>query len=112
MDPIESTSRSVLNFIIVIGILLDLVCIKWRKCSNAIIYYECLTRVVVSLIPNVTSAEYTDVTLLQLSILIFILFYCDEGLQLVMNNLLLAWHLIFCYHISYNRPMPPSAIMR
>ena len=106
MDPIESISRSTLSFIIVMGFVLDVVCLKWRKCSNAIIYYECLTRVVVSLIPNVTSAETTDARFLQLAILIFILFYCDEGLQLVINNLLLAWHLIFCYHISYNRPMP------
>ena len=79
MDPPEETLRLVLKVIVIIGAFLDIVCYKKRNLANLLVYFECFTRVVVSMIPNADSYERTEIEYTMTFALIFVCLYCDQG---------------------------------
>lgn len=104
MKDSEATLRLLLKVIVIIGLLHAIVCIKWRKLANLILYYECFTRILVTFIPNFGSYKYTDTEYVTLFTVIFIFVYCDEGKQIITITLTLAWHLYFGLLVAYVKP--------
>ena len=93
--------RLILKILVLIGTILAILCIKWRKLANSILYFECFTRILVTFIPNYGSYIYTDTEYVTLFTVIFIFVYCDEGKQIITITLTLAWHLFFGILVAY-----------
>ena len=88
-----------------VALILDAACLRWRSLANSFLYLECFTRVLASTIPNWASYEYTQTQYIYLFSLIFLLFFCDSGRQIICSGLVLAWHGIFALFWMYNRPL-------
>ena len=54
-------------------------CLKWLHLANLLIYFECLIRLVVMLIPNFVNYEYTTRDYTVSFALIFVGVYCDSS---------------------------------
>ena len=59
MDPMEPSMRIILFILIIAGLFLDILCLKYRSIANAFIYLECAIRVIAMLIPNYANYQYT-----------------------------------------------------
>ena len=103
--------RFLLKFLIVVGLIMDLLCLKYRYFANAFIYLECLTRLAVTFIPNYASYDYDDIGYIMLFTLGFLLFYNDDGKHIICSTLTMAWHMFFAIFVAYNRPYNISSIL-
>ena len=70
-----------------------------------ICYVESVTRVVASLIPNVSNYESEPIDDSLLFVLGFITTYTDSGKQIIFITLAHAWHVTFIIHNVYNREL-------
>ena len=93
MDPIENLMRMNLVILIVIGIMLDLLCFKWRKLANAFIYLECITRIVALMFPNHANYNYDFIGYMQMLGMTWLFYYCDEPAQLITITVTFGIHL-------------------
>ena len=53
LDPTKDSFRYLLNFLVVVAVFIDILCYKWRKLANYLLYLECLTCTVATMFPNV-----------------------------------------------------------
>ena len=70
-----------------------------------ILYLESITRVVASLIPNVSNYESEPIDDALLFILGFLTTYTDSGKQIIFVTFSLAWHVFFVENNVYNRTL-------
>ena len=96
--------RFLLKGLVVGGVILDLFCIKYRHLANIFLYLECLTRLIVTFMPNYASYEYDDIGYIVLFVLTFLMFYNDDGKQIFCSTLTMAWHMFFALFVAYKRP--------
>ena len=55
IDPISGKFTSVLRALIIVAIAVDILSIKYRQLTHLVPYVECLTRLVVVMVPNTAS---------------------------------------------------------
>ena len=111
MDPMEPVLRMTLVVSVIIGTLLDIICLKKRGLANVLIYFECVTRLIASMIPNHTSFDQSGSGYVNIFGMIFIMLYCDEGRQIVFNTLTFAWHLFFTNMVAYQRAQSIGSVV-
>ena len=104
MDPLEDGTRFLVKILVVAGILLDLLCIKYRNLANMYMYLECFTQWIVTFIPNYASYESDVIGYSMIFALFFLLFYNDDGKHIICSTLTMAWHVSFALFVAYNRP--------
>ena len=81
LDPIQPVVKIIIPIIIVVNLILDLACIKYRKLAQLFLYIESVTYLIMSLTPasqflfmHARSAMY---------LIIFIALYCDSAVQII-----------------------------
>ena len=78
LQPYEDAFRWVIFSLIILSLILCILCYKWRRLSNLIIYLECVIRTCSWFIPNQYNETLSSIDLTMLSIIYFFCFYCDK----------------------------------
>ena len=84
------TVRVYIKASIIFSILLDVLCYKYRNLANFIIYLESFNSVAYQIVPTQVIFEMRGWIMALLQFLIFIVFYCDKGAQIVFNTIMLT----------------------
>ena len=108
LDPIVPIMMNLLKVVIILGTLLDLLIFKWRYLSSLVLHMECLTRLIVLLIPNYASYEHTTATYLYAFTSTFLIYYTDSGSQVIVLTLTFIVHVTFGQAVVYKRPFKIS----
>ena len=91
MDPIEDYARFTVQALIIIGALMDIICMKWRHIADWLLYHECLIRSVALLIRNWYSWEQTAIDITMMFVVVYFGQYCDSGWQIICLSSALAF---------------------
>ena len=78
--------RAIIFSFIILALILDLACYKYRRLTNFILYFEGAYGLLITLIP---SAYWLELPIIWIGInylIMFLCFYCDKGAQLNMFN--------------------------
>ena len=67
---------------LILGVILDLLCWRWRKVANTLFYYECFFMVITSLIPMNYGSYQSFITCIELLILV-VMIGCKAGLDII-----------------------------
>lgn len=83
LDAIEDELFIIALLVRTVSFIACALSVKWRKLSNYLIYFDCLERVVGSLVPTQSQAVRTSTSYAQEALVAFVMLYC--------NN---KWHII------------------
>ena len=110
MDPIEDYARFTVKALIIIGVLLDIISMKWRHIADCLLYHECLIRCVALLIRNWYSWEQTAIGITMMLVVVYFSQYCDSGWQIICLSSALAFQFAFDF-LAYNREVTVVAVL-
>ena len=94
--------RVIIGTSIIIALLLDILCYKYRRLSQAILYYEGAVSLIFTLIPSRYYLELPVFYFMIFYVVMFIGFYCDSGAQVIYLSVILAIQLLVIQTVGYN----------
>ena len=78
VEKVKPTIRYICGSLIIIGLILDLACFKWRKLANAFLYIELLLQLTISFIPSENQGEMSPMYIFVYHYFGFFCYYCDS----------------------------------
>ena len=102
LETIKPTVKVIIGSSIIIALLLDILCYKYRRLSQAILYYEGASSLIFTLIPSRYYLELPVFYFMIFYVVMFIGFYCDSGAQVIYLSIILAIQLLVIQTVGYN----------
>ena len=87
LDSRHKYFRYIVIALTAIGVLIDILAVKWRSLAHCFIYLEQLLSLFIFFIPTRANIEMPSYFLTVLQTCVFIFFYCGTNLQLVISLL-------------------------
>jgi len=103
MDPIEPYSRTAMNMLVLLGVMMDLFSLKWTYIANYFLYHECLVRMTTIMIPDDYGSHLDMLNVMMRFLVNYSAFYCDTSysLPIFANTLASAYDMYFA-RCAYN----------
>ena len=111
LNPIVDVVRWVIKIGIVLGLVLDIACFKYRHLANLILYYESIQYILVFLIPSKTYLELSQYVIAIFHFILFLVTYTDQGIQIVFLTVDLAFINFFILGEAYQRGLKFGAVI-
>ena len=86
---------------IVVNIVLDLACFKYRKLAHLFIYIESAAYLIMSLIPASTFVDMHIFVMSMMYLIIFISLYCDSRAQIIVITVCFVVQAFVIYTLGY-----------
>ena len=103
MESIKPTVRVMIATGIIVNLILDLVCYKYRRLAKLILYFEGVHGLLFTMIPNRYWLE-TPIALIGIYYFVmFICFYCDRGAQIIYLTCCLSFQILVVQTLGYNK---------
>ena len=101
----ESSFRSILVMLVVLGVLIDILAFKIRSVMHGVVYLECLTRLVVMMVPNPASQQYNNTQYLYITVVTFFTLFTWKRSQIVALIIMQLLLSTFCQVGVYEKNM-------
>ena len=72
---------------LILGVVLDLLCWRWRKVAKILFFYECFYMIIIGLIPMNYGSYQSFITCIELLILV-VMIGCNAGLNIITATIL------------------------
>lgn len=103
LDENANLLRNIFKGCIVVGLVIDLVCYKFRNLADAILIFESVSFVIFLLIPTKTYLELSPYVIAAFQFIFFLAFYTDRGVQLVLHISTMALINFFVIGYGYKK---------
>ncbi len=77
MDPLATVLPKILNALVFVGLILNILCWKYRWLARYFLYLECITRMVAVSFPNVAGYQDDEIKYALIFALNWVVFYTD-----------------------------------
>ena len=102
LETIKPTVKVIIGTSIIVALLLDILCYKYRRLSQAILYFEGAASLIFTLIPSRYYLELPVFYFMIFYVVMFIAFYCDSGGQVIYLSVILAIQFLVVQTVGYN----------
>ena len=103
MESLKPTVRIMIVSGIILNLILDMVCYKYRRLAKLILYFEGVHGLLFTLIPNRYWLE-TPIALIGIYYFVmFICFYCGRGAQIIYLTICLSFQILVVQTLGYNK---------
>ena len=95
--------RVIIFTFIILALILDLACYKYRRLTNFILYFEGAYGLLITLIP---SAYWLELPIIWIGInylIMFLCFYCDKGAQIIYQTFCLFLQILLIQTLGYDK---------
>ena len=91
LDSMTEYLRLIIKISIILGLVLDLICYKYRNLADAFLYQESLFYICVLLVPTKIYLENSTYLIIAIfHFFVFIMLYTNQGIQLIFHTITLA----------------------
>ena len=102
VDPILNYVQLFLKISTVLGLVLDIACIKYRNLANVILYWESIFHLIVLFVPSRTYLERRDIIITIYHVILYLFFFTNQGTQLIFHTFIMAVINYFVIGTVYN----------
>ena len=103
LEGIKPTLRIMIILAIILTIILDVACFKYRRLTKLILYFECLHPLLITMIPSPYWLELPIVWIGINYFIMFLCFYCGGGAQIVYTTFCLSLQILVIQTIGYDK---------
>ena len=88
---------------IILGLILNLACYKYRRLTKFILYFEGANSILVTMIPSPYWLELQLFWIAVTYLLMFLCYYCDSGAQIIYQMFIISLQILVIRTLGYGK---------